>query len=301
MLFRHKPVLLNEVIEFICPCEGGIFVDATVGLGGHAVKIAESMKGKGLLIGIDLDEKSLDLAAEQLKEYGKMVILRKGNFRDIRDIIESEGIAGVDGVLFDLGLSSYQLDNPERGFSFSRQGPLDMRFNMEGSITAFDIVNMYPEKRIREIIKIYGEEKRASAIAKAIVRGRTAAPIRTTTELSEIIRSAVGRSGRIHPATKTFQALRIFVNDELNNLKKGIEGAVSILRGGGRICVISFHSLEDRIVKNFFKNKASEGVLKIITKKPITPSENELTENPRSRSARLRVAEKIERSKPWQG
>ncbi len=301
MLFRHKPVLLDEVIEFMRPYEGGIFVDATVGLGGHAVKIAESMKGKGLLIGIDLDEKSLDLAAEQLKEYGKMVILRKGNFRDIKGIIEGEGITEVDGVLFDLGLSSYQIDDPERGFSFSRQGPLDMRFNMEGSITAFNIVNTYPEKRIREIIKTYGEEKRAAAIAKAIVRGRAAAPIRTTTELSEIIRSAVRRSGRIHPATKTFQALRIFVNDELNNLTKGIEGAVSILRGGGRICVISFHSLEDRIVKNLFKKKASEGVLKIITKKPITPSETELAENPRSRSAKLRVAEKIERSKTWQG
>lgn len=296
----HIPVLLNEVIEFLQPFSGGVFVDATVGTGGHAEKIVASLGEKGLLIGIDMDEKSLSLARDRLRAYGDRVILKKGNFKDIEEIIKGEGISEVDGVLFDLGLSSYQIEDAGRGFSFSKEGPLDMRFDMEGDIKAFDIINSYPENRIREIIKTYGEESRASAIARAIVKRRAVAPIRTTTELSEIIRSVVRKTSRIHPATKTFQALRIFVNDELNNLSQGIKGALSILKEGGRICVISFHSLEDRIVKEIFKKKASEEIIRIITKKPIVPSKIEITENPRSRSAKLRVAEKTKRSETWQ-
>lgn len=284
----HVPVLLEEVIQGLISEKTRIFVDATLGCGGHSYEILRRYKFVKI-IGFEIDEEQMELARERLKPFsGRITILRE-NFRSIDVILRKIGIEEVDSVLFDLGVSSYQLSS-KRGFSFYEDEFLDMRMDKRGVLTAFDIVNTYPLRKLKEIIEKYGEEKEASRIAKAIVEARRERKITTAKELAEIIIHAKRKKGKIHPATLTFQALRIAINEELDNLKAGLCRATDILKKGGRIGVISFHSLEDRIVKGFFKDEKS---LRVLTKKPIVPKKKEILQNPRSRSAKLRIAEKI--------
>ena len=285
----HKPVLLEEAVDLLLGGGGKIFVDCTVGLGGHARKILEK-NPEAFLIGIDRDPYALEIAKENLKEFDGRFSLYKANYSDFDLVLKEEGIALVDGFLFDLGVSMYQLKSP-RGFSFQRDDPLDMRMDPEDRITAYDVVNRYSEKELERIIREYGEEKKARAIAKAIVLQRSKKPIETTKELVDVILSVLKRRGKIHPATKVFQAIRIEVNRELEHLKIALEKVPTYLRSGGRLVVISFHSLEDRIVKKFFKEHSHQ--FKILTKKPITPKREEVMQNPASRSAKLRAGVKI--------
>jgi len=285
----HKPVLLEEAVDLLLGGGGKIFVDCTVGLGGHARKILEK-NPEAFLIGIDRDPYALEIAKENLKEFDGRFSLYKANYSDFDLVLKEEGIALVDGFLFDLGVSMYQLKSP-RGFSFQRDDPLDMRMDPEDRITAYDVVNRYSEKELERIIREYGEEKKARAIAKAIVLQRSKKPIETTKELVDVILSVLKRRGKIHPATKVFQAIRIEVNRELEHLKIALEKVPTYLRSGGRLVVISFHSLEDRMVKKFFKEHSYQ--FKILTKKPITPKKEEVMQNPASRSAKLRAGVKI--------
>lgn len=287
----HTAVMPDEAVDFLGPEPGDIIIDCTVGAGGHARKILERIMPQGRLIGIDQDAQILKIAGHNLADFKENVFLRQANFRNLDLVLSDLGIGKIDGALFDLGVSSLQLDDKKRGFSFSSDGPLDMRMSGAGS-SAADIVNSLGRDELADIVFKFGEERYSRRIAQAIVNSRRRSPIRTTAQLAEIVSTAVPRRGyqRIHPATRTFQALRIFVNDELNALEAGLEKAVLALNSGARICVISFHSLEDRIVKNFFKNCAKEGILDILTKKPVTPKEEELKQNPRSRSAKLRAA-----------
>lgn len=295
----HIPVLIDEVIKNLKPGRGGIFVDCTLGEGGHAEEILRLSSPDGLLIGIDQDVEALRSARERLKKYGERVKIVHDNFKNINKILEGRGIYGLDGILFDLGVSTSQLMNPFRGFSFRTDGPLDMRMDRVGDITAESLVNGLSEEELVKIIREFGEERYAPKIANAIVRERKKKRITSTLRLAEIIRYAIPRSrvyARIDPATRTFQALRIAVNDELEILRKAIVDASAMLRPGGRICIITFHSLEDRIVKHTFR-ELSKGdgkqILKIITGRPIRPTLMEQESNPRSRSAKLRVAERI--------
>lgn len=283
--------MVREVVEVLSPWPGGIYVDATVGPGGHAEEILKLVGSEGRLIGIDRDEEALKMAEERLAD--ERVVLRKGRFSDMREMLVEMGVSGVDGILFDFGLSMLHLRDVERGFSFTSQEPLDMRMDRTQRLTSRDIVNTYSEKDIERILREYGEERLSHRIAKAISRYRAKKMIDTCAELAEIVSSAYGRRGKYHPATKTFQALRIAVNDELNEIKKGLDASLSVLMTGGRLCVISYHSLEDRIVKNFMRDSEKQGMLKVITKKPMTPTYAELRANPSSRSAKLRGAEKI--------
>jgi 16S rRNA (cytosine1402-N4)-methyltransferase len=283
----HIPVLLEEVIKNLVCEKTNVFVDATVGAGGHASNILERYKNVKL-IGLDADEDILRIAGERLHEFEGRVRLIRGNFRHLREILTSEGIAYVDGILFDLGLSTFQITG-ERGFSFNDDSFLDMRMDNREELTAYDVVNSYDYKELLRIIRDYGEDYRAPAIAKMIVETRKIKSISTAKELGSIVLKAKRRTGRIHPATKTFQAIRIEVNDELRGVQKGIGEAIDMLSPEGRIGVISFHSLEDRITKVAFKDSP---VLNIITKKPIRPERVETKENPSSRSAKLRIAEK---------
>jgi len=311
MLEFHRPVLLNETIALLDPKPGGVFLDATLGGGGHADAILERTSPNGILVGIDRDPEAIEHARQRLARYGQRVKFVQGDFRDIGSILASVGITELDGVLFDLGVSSHQLESG-RGFSFMRDEPLDMRMSpAEGTLSAADVVNTYTESDLAEIIRRYGEERYARQIARAIVERRKSAPIRTTGELVETILSAVGGKYRgldIHPATRTFQAIRIEVNKELEAIEAGVTGAIEHLKIGGRICVISFHSLEDRIVKKTFRKLSghcecppralkcecgARRILQVLTKKPVTPSEEEIAENPRSRSAKLRCAERV--------
>lgn len=287
----HTPVLLKETMEMLNIREDGIYVDATVGLGGHAAAVLSRLGSAGRLVGIDRDDDALGYARERLGN--NRVALEKGSFSELRDILLSLDIHKVDGILFDLGVSMLQLKGLERGFSFLSDARLDMRMDTEQELTAWDIVNKYPEKDIERILREYGEEPYARRIAKAVVFSRTKKKIDTCRELADIAAKACGRRGKTHPATKTFQALRIEVNKEMDELKKGLASAVNMLASGGRLCVISYHSLEDRIVKNFIRDGAREGVFKILTKKPVTPVYEEIRRNPSSRSAKLRGAEKI--------
>ena len=283
----HIPVLLKEVIENLNPSPGKVFIDGTIGGGGHAIEILKRIQPRGRLIGIDFDDKALEVAADNLRDLRDGLTLIKGNYSDMKDILMGIGIDRVDGILLDLGISTLLLESG-RGFSFNDTGPLDMRMDMSGKPTASDMVNKFPENKLSEIIWKYGEEKRAKRIARAIVRAR---PVKSSRELAQVITGAYpGRHRRIHPATKTFQALRIFVNDELNSLHKALIEGSRVLRRGGRFCIISFHSLEDRIVKDCFRQ--IEG-LRVLTKKPITPGIDEVKKNPRARSAKLRVAEAL--------
>jgi len=289
--YKHQPVLVKEVLSFLITDREGVYVDCTTGEGGHAQKILEALSGNARLIGIDLDAAALEIAERRLKTITpfRNFLLIKDNFINIRKILKKMNISEIDGVLFDLGVSSFQLDNPERGFSFRYNGPLDMRMDTDSRLNASYIVNNFSFEELVEIFYKFGEEPQAKRIARAIIQEREKRPVESTASLAGIIERAVRFRGRIHPATRVFQALRIAVNRELENLKEGIREAILSLKACGRICVLSFHSLEDRIVKNEFK---SSPYLKIITRKPITPGKEEIKINPRARSAKLRVAEK---------
>lgn len=312
MEFEHKPVLLEECIDSLNIDKNGIYIDGTLGGAGHSSEIIRRLD-KGTLIGIDQDEEALRAAGERLarlkREAG--LILIKGNFRSMQRLVSRHGIDSVDGILLDIGVSSYQLDEAERGFSYMQDAPLDMRMDRDRSLNAADIVNTYDEKDIRRIIRDYGEENWAARIAAFIVEARKENRIGTTGQLADIIKAAIPASARRegpHPAKRTFQALRIAVNDELAALEEAIEDAVKLLKPGGRLSIITFHSLEDRIVKTEFQKREKpctcppsfpvcvcrkKPELKVLTKKPVLPSDKEIEENPRSRSAKLRTAEKL--------
>jgi len=291
----HKPVMVEEVLRLLDPQKGEAFLDLTVGAGGHAFEIASRLGPEGLLVGVDLDERILEVARERLAAQGLAPVkLYQGNYAECRRVLQEAGVERTDGILLDLGVSSLQIDDPERGFSFSEDGPLDMR--MDAAVpgeTAADIVNTAREEELADIFFKYGEERLSRRIARSIVRERERRPIRRTLELADIVKRAYrGPRQRIHPATRVFQALRIAVNDELENLRKALETAPDILADGGRIAVIAFHSLEDRIVKEDFRTRARQGLYSVLTKKPLVPTDEETRRNPRSRSAKLRAAKR---------
>ena len=283
----HVPVLLAETLELLAVRPGGLWVDGTVGLGGHAAAILRASAPDGRLFGLDRDGETLTRARSALASFGERVRLEDSDFREIPERLGGER---ADGILLDLGLSSAQLEDPARGFSFQAEGPLDMRFDRTGGVTAGELVNRLGEKTLADTIHAYGEEPAARRIARAIVRARERARILTTTELAAIVRRAGPRSRRrgLHPATRTFQALRIRVNRELEGLGPAIERAAACLRPGGRFTVIAFHSLEDRAVKDAFRRLGASG-FRVLTRKPTRPSEAEVRANPRARSARLRA------------
>jgi len=283
----HAPVLLAETLELLVVRPGGLWVDGTVGPGGHAAAILRASSPDGRLLGIDRDGETLARAREALLPFGERVRLEQGDFREIPARLRDER---ANGILVDLGISSAQLDDPERGFSFQAEGPLDMRMDRGGGETARDLVNRLPERELADTLYRFGEERASRRIARAIVRAREHSPIRTTTELAEIVRRASPRSGRpgLHPATRTFQALRIRVNRELDGLGTALQAAARCLAPGGRLAVIAFHSLEDREAKTTLRSLAGQGFA-LATKKPVRPTAAEIRENPRARSARLRA------------
>ncbi len=301
----HVPVLYQEVLAGLQPKPGGRYIDCTVGAGGHAQGILEASSPNGQLLGIDADPEAIALARKQLAPYGERVVLVNDNFIHLEEIARRHGFYPVDGILFDLGLSSMQLAAAERGFSFRRNGPLDMRFDPRHGEMAADLVNRLPVGKLAEILRRYGEEPRAWSIARAIVAHR---PLKTTGELAVVVEKVVGRGGRIHPATRTFQALRIAVNRELQALEEALTQALNLLASGGRLAVISYHSLEDRLVKEFMNRESRDCIcppdlpicicghkanLRIVTSKPLRPSKEEIKRNPRSRSAKLRIASRL--------
>lgn len=310
MEFNHVSVLLNETIEGLNIKPDGIYADGTLGGAGHSYQIASKLNGLGRLIGFDQDEDAITASTERLKEFKNVTIVRS-NYRNMKEELNNRGINKVDGILLDLGVSSYQLDTVSRGFSYKETAPLDMRMDNRNEVTARDIVNNYSQGDLFRIIRDYGEDKFAANIAKHIVMNREVKPIETTTELAEIVKAAIPMKFRKqggHPAKQTFQAIRIELNSELSVLKESLMDMIDLLNPNGRICIITFHSLEDRIVKNIFKEaedpctcpknfptcvcgKKSKG--KVITRKPILPSEEELKLNLRSKSAKLRIFEKI--------
>ena len=336
VISQHKSVLLEEVIRYISPKSPNIYVDATVGSGGHAERLLGKSNPKGKLIGIDVDPYMLGIANKRLKKFGKKCILIEDNFVNLAEILSGLNITEVDGIVFDLGVSTEHFMFPERGFSIQREGPLDMRLGPHGKLTAEYIVNEWEPEELRSILYRYGEESQAKKVTRYIIEERKKGRITTTTQLAEIVARAILPSRkrpkvpgyrtcppklasakaplsrrwrrRIHPATKIFQALRIAVNDELKNIERALPVAVGLLRIGGRLCVISFHSLEDRLVKNTFRTLAKPCIcppelprcicghkpkIKIITKKPVVPTKDEIAGNPRARSAKLRVVERI--------
>lgn len=296
---QHISVLYTEILESLNIRSNGTYVDATMNGGGHASGIASQLDLGGTFIGIDQDPIAIATSSQRLVDTSPTKHLVQDNFRNLSDILGNLDIDSIDGIVFDLGWSTNQFEDPQRGFSFRHDGPLNMRLSgesAEGDLTAREIINEWAPESLIDIISGYGEERFTKRIVEAIVAAREAEPIETTLQLADIIKSAVpvwARFKRIHPATQTFQALRIAVNDELQALREGIDAAVAALAPGGRIAIISFHSLEDRIVKRMFKDFKSEGIIDILTKKPIIPSEQELETNVRSRSAKLRIAEKI--------
>jgi 16S rRNA (cytosine1402-N4)-methyltransferase len=303
---RHVPVLLKEAIDFLAIKRGGTYIDATVGLGGHSLEIAKRLGGRGRLIGLDKDPAALEIAREKLVVGRSSLVVGEerdwptvglihGSFADLaNDRIDDKRPRTYDGILADLGVSSLQLNDPARGFSFQAEGPLDMRMNTQAGQSADQVVNQLDEVTLADLIYEFGEERRSRRIARAIVRSR---PIRTTAELAEVISGAARPMNqaerRIHPATRTFQALRIFVNNELKDLQELLNAAPQLLKPGGRLVILSFHSLEDRIVKDAFREGAKQGHYRLLTKKPVTAAEEEVNQNPRSRSAKLRAAERI--------
>lgn len=310
MEFKHVSVLLEECMQGLNIKEDGIYVDCTMGGAGHSSEILKHLSSEGRLIGIDQDREALKASKERLKNYENVTYVHN-NFYNIYDILENLNIEKVDGILMDLGVSSYQLDNGERGFSYMKDAPLDMRMDRDNGLSAYEVVNTYSLDDLYRIIKNYGEEKFAKRIAQFVLSRREDKPIETTFELVDIIKAAIPAKARRegpHPAKRTFQAIRIEVNSELAILNKAIEDSIEKLNEGGRLAIITFHSLEDRIVKTKFKELekpctcprefpicicGKEPKVKVITRKPIDPSEDELEVNPRSRSAKLRVAEKI--------
>jgi len=280
--------MVAEVLEFLSPRPGKLILDATCGTGGHA----EAILSLGAsLIGLDRDPEALKIARERLAKFGDRVRLLHANFRDLKAVLAEVSVTGVDGALFDLGVSSLQLDRPDRGFTFREDAPLDMRMDPSQSLTAAELVNRLPEGELARILWEYGEERYARRIARAIVRTRDKVPIRRTAELARLVARCYppGRH-RIHPATRTFQALRIAVNDELAALREGLLQAIELLRSGGVVCVLSFHSLEDRIAKHILREAAARGRLELLTRKPLRPKPEEVAKNPRARSAKLRAA-----------
>lgn len=310
MEFSHAPVMPDECISNLDIKEDGIYVDGTIGGGGHSSLICSRLSEKGTLIGIDRDMDALDASRKRLSEFKCTKHFVQSNYSGIKRVLEELGISGIDGALLDLGVSSFQLDNPERGFSYMNDAPLDMRMDQNSGFTAGDVVNTYSEKELAKIIRDYGEERWASRIAAFVVRARKEKNIETTGELVQIIKNAIPASARRdgpHPAKRTFQAIRIEVNDELGQLKRAVTDFIDVLAPGGRLAIITFHSLEDRIVKEAFNKRANPCTcppelpvcvcgkvadVKKITKKPVTPGDEETETNPRSRSAKLRVLEK---------
>ena len=302
---KHQPVLYHEIIHALQPKNKGRYVDGTLGAGGHARGILEACAPDGRLLGLDVDPQALALARETLAPYGERIRLRQASYDSLAETLREIGWDKVDGILLDLGLSSMQLDSPERGFSFQQDAPLDMRFDPASPTTAADLVNALSGNELADLIFRYGEEHASRRIAQAIVKAR---PLQTTRQLAAVIESVVPRKGRVHPATQTFQALRIAVNDELERLENVLPQALAALRSGGRLAIISFHSLEDRIVKEYFRRESKDQVnppyeriyevekkatLKEINRKVIIPGEAEVKANPRARSAKLRIAEKL--------
>ena len=305
----HTPVLLKEVVTQLRPRSRGLYVDCTVGGGGHAAEILRACVPDGQLVGLDWDDEAIAASRERLSEFGARVQLVRASYVEMDRVLMSLGITTVDGMLFDLGVSSRQFDEPSRGFSFQREGALDMRMSQQIEASARDVLRSASLEELARIFRVYGEERRARAIAREIVASREEHPLETTGQLARLVERVAGpKRGHIHPATRVFQALRIQVNNELDNLRRGLETATSHLKSGARIAVISFHSLEDRIVKQFFVAMSrgcvcppelavctcgQKEVLRTLTRKPITASEAEIRENPRARSAKLRVAERI--------
>lgn len=294
MNYIHSPVLLNETLELLNLSPGKTVIDGTIGLAGHSTEIVKKITPKGRLIGIDLDRSALETAKGNLSKTQTKTNLVNDNFANISYILSKLNIKSVDAILLDLGFSSYQIENKERGFSFQSESPLDMRMSQENPVTAADIINNTSQDKLADILYQYGEERHSRKIAKYIVQTRKDHPIKTTDHLVKVIKKAYPqRYTKIHPATRTFQALRITVNKELESLSKLLQSADKYLGSGGRLAIISFHSLEDRLVKqNFLANK-KKGIFKVITKKPVMATEAEISNNRRSRSAKLRVAEKI--------
>ncbi|MCM8812232.1 MAG: 16S rRNA (cytosine(1402)-N(4))-methyltransferase RsmH [Candidatus Omnitrophica bacterium] len=288
----HKPVLLHEVVSGLAVRPGGVVLDATIGLGGHAQALLESAGPDGRLIGIDRDKEALEAAEKRLQKYGGRMTLIHSDFGKISELLNRLKVGKVDAVLFDLGVSSLQLDRPQRGFSFKADGPLDMRMDPHSGFSAAELVNRISARDLEELLRLYGQERWAGRIARAIVKER---PFATTGVLAETIRKAVpptARRGRINPATRSFQAIRIAVNKELELLPSGLNQAIDHLREGGRIAVLSYHSLEHRIVRNVFRDRTRAGQLKMITARPVVPAEAEVARNSRARSANLRIAER---------
>jgi 16S rRNA (cytosine1402-N4)-methyltransferase len=307
----HRSVLPRETLELLAPRQGDLVVDATLGAGGHSELLLQSVTPGGRVVGIDRDPHALELARRRLSGFGDAFVAVHGDHHDLKRLLVSLGVDAVDRVLFDLGVSSLQLEDPERGFSFSADGPLDMRMDPGTNRTAADLVATLSESELREILWRFGEERRSRAIARVIVRERGRRPIRRTSELARLVERAVGpgaRRWRIHPATRTFQALRVAVNGEVIRLETLIEDAVTLLRPGGRLAAISFHSLEDRAVKHTLRSLADrctcppdlpvcgcgrENMVRVLTSKPVRPTAGEIESNPRARSAKLRVAERL--------
>lgn len=311
MEFRHRPVMLEQCVKGLDIRPDGIYVDGTLGGGGHSGAICRSLDERGALIGIDRDRDALNVSSERLKEYKCQKYFVQSNYSDIKQVLNELKIEKVDGALLDLGVSSFQLDNPQRGFSYMNDAPLDMRMSQDDDFMAYDIVNDYDRNELIRVIGKYGEERWASRIADFIVKVRSDKPIESTYELVDVIKQAIPASARRtgpHPAKRTFQAIRIEVNDELSQLERAVEEFCDILAPGGRLCIITFHSLEDRIVKEIFSRRANpctcprefpicvcgkKADIKKITGKPFVPDAEEIEENPRARSAKLRIAEKI--------
>ena len=294
----HLPVLKKEVLEYLAPKPNENFVDATFGLGGHSLSILELTKPNGKILGIEWDTELYQIVRNKLnEELPERIILMNDSYTNLENIIRKENFQPIHGILFDLGISNWHIGNSKRGFSFRRNEFLDMRYNPEHQeTTAYEIINFYPEREIERILREFGEEIFAKRIAREIIKQREKSPIKTTFDLVGIIKGSVPfwyKKRQIHYATKTFQALRIAVNQELANIQTGLEQSLRVIAKDGRIVVISFHSLEDRIVKNFFREKAREKKIEILTKKPICPSKEELLNNPKSRSAKLRAAKLI--------
>jgi 16S rRNA (cytosine1402-N4)-methyltransferase len=307
---KHAPVLLSETMDLLAPKSGGVYADGTLGGGGHAAELLKRSAPDGLLIGLDQDAEAVVRSRKALAGFGKRVVIRQANFRELARILSETGYDRIDGVLLDLGVSWFHLRTPERGFSFMLDGPLDMRMDMSSPRSAAKLVNTLPRKELADLIREYGEEGRAGAIARAIDKARARGPITSTIQLADIVSSVFPPSfpRRIHPATLTFQALRIAVNDELGSLREGLDRIIPRLKPGGRIAVITFHSLEDRIVKQAFAGGAKgctcppklpvcacgkKPVLRVITRRPVVAGGAETDKNPAARSAKLRVAEKV--------
>jgi len=302
----HLPVLLREVMEYLKPDRGGVYIDATVGLGGHGVEILKALhssgNGRGLLIGLDRDPEALKVAEARFKEEGmRDFVLKKARFSEMEAVLSELNIKGADGILMDLGVSMFQLKTPGRGFSFLVDEPLDMRMDPTAPLTAEEVVNTYPESELARIFWEYGEERNSRKIARAIVTRRPKKPVKTTGELAEMVARFYRGRWKTHPATRVFQALRIEVNSELWELNEALKASARVLNTpegasapvSGRLVVLSYHSLEDRIVKHFIREKEREGIFKNLTKKPVTPSYEEMRKNPSARSAKLRAAERV--------